>query len=259
MSLSTDPERMGAEMRRQLTGTENEAFGADWRNAFQAFEAWRELLERSGVLVFLFPLGKDSCQGFSLWHEDAPLIAVNTAWNSQARIFTVFHEYGHLLTRTSSACLERSEQRTSQEEDEGERNCERFAASLLISSAALKKFLRERYDWRPNEQIADLNEVRALASRFKVSLRAATIRLIELGIADWSLYRAIPPISDAKPKGGGGGGRDRGEIREDQYGPRTVSVFVRALDRNILSRFDVLEYLDVSDSHLDRLHPGPAG
>jgi hypothetical protein len=39
----------------------------------------------------------------------------------------------------------------------------------------------------------------------------------------------------------------RSEIREDQYGQRTALLFKEALHREILSRDDVLSYLDIPD------------
>ena len=74
-----------------------------WATPAVAFDEWRAALEATGHLVFLFSIGKDSCRGFSLWDESSPVIAVNTSWNELARIFTLFHELGHLITRTSSA------------------------------------------------------------------------------------------------------------------------------------------------------------
>jgi Zn-dependent peptidase ImmA (M78 family)/transcriptional regulator with XRE-family HTH domain len=258
VNLSTDPERAGTDARRLLTGGANGSFGADWRNASQAFNAWRSQMEEAGVLVFLFTLGKDSCRGFSLWDDAAPIIAINTWWNTQARTFTLFHEYGHLLTRTSSACLEKSGRRSSVEDDDAERWCEQFAAAALIPRTELEGFLRQ-IGWN-GRQITDLDIASRVATRFKVSLRAATLRLIEIRAADWPLYHEIPATSDAKPKGGGGGGgRDRGQIKEDQFGNRAVGLFVRAMDRNLLGRSDVLEYLDVPDAQLDRLHRRAVG
>jgi transcriptional regulator with XRE-family HTH domain len=96
---------VAAATRKQLTGSLNGSFGSRWQNEFQAFHGWRDVLERSGILVFVLPLGKESCRGFSLWDNYAPLIAVNSAWRHSARIFTLFHEYGHLLTRTNDHCV----------------------------------------------------------------------------------------------------------------------------------------------------------
>src|SRR4029453_6758459 len=93
--------------------------------ASQAFRRFRSSLEEQGVLVLLFPIGPESVQGFSVWDDRAPAIAVNTAANHPARIFTLFHEYGHLLTRTSSMCLDAVGTRLAEPTDPAERWCER--------------------------------------------------------------------------------------------------------------------------------------
>jgi len=77
-----------------------------WATPSAAFDAWRAVLETSGYTAFLFSIGKDSCRGFSLWDKTTPIVAVNTSWNEFARILTLFHEFAHLITRTSSACVE---------------------------------------------------------------------------------------------------------------------------------------------------------
>lgn len=104
----------------------------------------------------------------------------------------------------------------------------------------------------------DLGVPARLASRFKVSLHAATLRLIEMGVATWDLYAAIPPVSEHKPSGGGGRGRERGEIRAGQYGERAVGLMVRAMNRDVLGRTDVLDVLNISDADLSRLERSPA-
>jgi Zn-dependent peptidase ImmA (M78 family) len=228
----------------------------EWQNPAIAFDRWRESLERYGHLVFLFSLGKESSQGFSLWDEFAPLVAVNTAWNESARIFTMFHEFGHLVTRTSSACLE--PRRTSSRTDPLERWCEQFAASVLMPTRDVQATLRGQ-GWHSGVQVTDLSLAKRLASLYKVSLRASVIRMIEIGAATWALYDQIPPISDAKPAGGGGKGRSRIEIREDQLGDRASFLFVEAVNREILDRSQAIEFLDIPEVTFDALAEPPAG
>lgn len=208
------------------------------------------------MLVFVFPLGEQSARGFSLWDGDAPLIAVNSAWNYPARVYTLFHEYGHLLTRTNSVCVERGP-KVSRPTDPAERWCEEFAAAALLPWSAVAALLKERFAWSPGDKIQTLNVPRAIANAFKVSWRAATIRLIERGVATWGLYSAIPPYNERKRLGGrGDGGRDRADIRRDEYGRKTLRLFFHALDRQLLGRSDLLDYLDVPDLALDRLQRG---
>ena len=221
-----------------------------WASPSAAFDEWRTALERTGHLVFLFSLGKDSCRGFSLWDDLAPVVAVNTAWNESARIFTLFHEMGHLITRTSSACLEAV--RTASRTDPVERWCERFAADVLMPTKEVEATLRQ-YGWRPGGQRAGIVTAKNLANLYKVSLRAAVIRLIGLNAATWALYDEIPPISDKKPPGGGGLGRSRTQIREDQFGDRVTSMLVTAVEKDVLSRSQAVEFLDIPDATFDEL------
>jgi Zn-dependent peptidase ImmA (M78 family) len=224
-----------------------------------AFRSWRSALEDAGLLVFAFPMGLDGIAGFSLWDERAPVIAVNTALNYQARSFTLFHEYAHLLTRTSSLCLEADGAKLGAPTDVAERWCEEFAAAALLPWDAVAAFLRTR-GYGPTDRVTDLAIPKAIALRFNTSWRAATLRLIERQMASWDLYREIPRIADAKERRGGNRGddeepRNRLVIRGEQYGHRTIDLFMDAAERNVLSRTDVLDYLDVPDTVLDRPRP----
>lgn len=228
----------------------SDAYQMAWPSSSSAFDNWRAALESTGHIVFLFSLGKDACRGFSIWDAYAPVVAINTAWNEEARIFTLFHEFGHLITRTSSACIESI--RTATNADPVERWCERFAADVLMPASAIKSSL-VKYGLQPGEPITNLNVASRIARNFKVSLRAAVIRLIELGSASWTLYDEIPPISDKKRDGGGGGGRKRAQIREDEFGGRATSLLVKAVENDVLSRSQVIDFLDIPDTAFDDL------
>jgi hypothetical protein len=83
-----------------------------------------------------------------------------------------------------------------------------------------------------------------------------TLRLIDHNVAGWELYSQIPSQADGKPAGGGGGGRNRLQVRLDEYGIKPAQIFVRGLHNDVLSRTDVLDYLDIGDSDLDLVESG---
>jgi Zn-dependent peptidase ImmA (M78 family) len=177
---------------------------------------------------------------------------VNTAWNDEARTFTLFHELGHLMTRTNSACVAAPPAAVSGAWDPAERWCEQFAAAVLVPEAALQQLVASRFG-AGARSVTDVASVRWLAAKFRASLRAVTLRLIELRLSNWDLYRELPPTGDAKRGGGGGKGRDRQEIQEDQLGGRAIDLFRRAVDADVVSRSQALTYLDVPDPALDSL------
>lgn len=248
--LDDDPQTVASAFRDRLGIKVTTQLG--WTSASVAFDAWRSGVEEPGVVVFLFQLGADNCRGFSLWHDKAPVIAINTAWNDEARTFTLFHELGHLLTQTNSACTAAPPQAVSGPWDPAERWCERFAAAVLVPEDALRRLLRERIGGRAT-RVTDVATVRWIAGKFRASLRAVTLRLIELGLANWELYRALPATGDAKRGGGGGKGRGRQEIQEDQLGVRAIALFRRAVETDVVSRSQALTYLDIPDAALESL------
>lgn len=248
--LQDSPETSAFATRRQLAVENRDQL--QWPSTSAAFDEWRDRIERLGILVFLFPLGEESCRGFSLWDERVPVIAVNTAWNDAARIFTVFHEFGHLLTRTNSACTEGTARRdAAQSTDAAERWCERFAAEVLMPEALITELIRQHFG--SISAIDDVQHVSWLARRLKTSLRAVTIRLIELRLATWDFYNDLPPTGDAKPRGGGGTGRVRSEIREDELGKRTGGLFKRAVSADVIGPTQALPYLDIAYSDFEQL------
>lgn len=213
-----------------------------WKSPSTAFEAWRSAVERVGITVVQFSMGLDGCRGFSIWDDRSPLVAVNTAWPDEARIFTLFHEVGHLLTRTDSACA--TAPMAPQAGDPTERWCETFAAAVLIPSAALSQVTK----------VDSLSVLSRAAREMKVSLRAMALRLISLRKASWPLYQNIPATAEAKRRGGAGGtGRNRAEIRADEFGRRTTDLFVAAVHRDVISRSQALDYLDIPSGAFERL------
>ena len=213
-----------------------------WPTPSAAFSGWREAVEDSGVLVLLLQLGPDAIRGFALWNDAAPLVAVNTTFIPQARAFTLFHEIGHLLLRQDAASDEhigRSARLATGYTVE--RWCERTAAAVLLPAPAV----RAAVPTGVSEDEA-YEHARRLASRFKVSVRAAAIRLTELGLASNDLYALVVSRSgqlDRPKRSGGGGGRSAAQARIAQVGRAAARRIVDAVAANRLSERDARDYL----------------
>jgi Zn-dependent peptidase ImmA (M78 family)/transcriptional regulator with XRE-family HTH domain len=206
----------------------------------------RARLEERGVLTLQLSLGQDGGRGFSLYDACKPLVAINTHYNNEARLFSYLHEVGHLMRRTDSFCIGFSATKA-------ERWCESFAASFLIPVAALRDRLAYRFG--PDTQITEMDQLRRLAADFRVSLSAMAIRLEELELGRIGLFEAIPKASDFKQQGGGpGADNTRGAVRLRELGDGYFGLMLAGEQNGALGRQDVLRYLDVSESQLRRLH-----
>lgn len=251
-SLQADPIESADQVRKRSEISTEEQLS--WPNPSTAFRAWRGYLEEQGVLVMQLSMGKKNIRGFGAWDEYAPLVAVNTAYHPTARIFTLFHEVGHLLTRSDSACLRFV--LPSDHDIEAERWCERFAAAFLLPKRALRE-ISEGYDISSASRTTDPNKARLIANRFSVSTRATALRLQEIGLAEPSLYGAVvSQLSDRdwnNPTGGGGGGLPAAKKRLGQLGTNIPEILLDAADRGRLTTRDLAGFLQLKTGQLDDL------
>lgn len=208
----------------------------------ESFGRWREALADRGVLVLQLALGWDGLRGFSSHDEYAPLVAVNTADNYQARTFTLFHEVAHLSSGTEQACTGPPALSAN---GSLERWCEEVAASTLLPKDEVRRVANDLRT-APSTPADDFEFVRLVADRFKVSLRAAAIRLVRLGLTAADVYEQIEehaPILE-REKGFGRGGAGSAPVRRArELGTRAGEVLLKAFEYGRVTERDLRDYL----------------
>lgn len=248
IASGVSPEDAGAMIRAWLDISLEEQF--DWQSPRQAFNAWRDAAESRRILVMQLRLGSGGLRGFSFSDQYAPLVAVNTAENLQARIFTLVHELAHLSSATGTACLEGVN--ATELDGSIERWCDRVASAAILPRQALRVAFRQIVgDDEPSFDV-----VRKLADRFTVSLRATAVALVQLGLADSTLYDDVEeaaPTSDYEKGFGRGGGLRAPQQRLGEVGPRAASVVLEALWSDRLTERDARQYLRLDGAELSEL------
>ena len=214
-----------------------------WRHNYEAFRAWRSALERLNVFIFRFPMPVDEARGFSLTDADPPVIVVNSSDIITARIFTLFHEYAHILLHAGGLCLHEEARIT--EHLPIESFCNRFAGHFLVPRDSLLGDVRLRGCSEP-AALTDA-DLRAIASRFKVSRYVVWRRLSEtLPIpkrAYWDrverwLAVPLPPRKKVRAP-------SRAERCLRQRGRKFASLVFEAKGQNLVTYRDALDYLGV--------------
>ena len=97
-SLGEDPDQVASRGRSALGVTKETQFS--WRRPDDAFSGWLLAVERLGVLVLRtsdVPISE--MRGFSLGSGPVPVIVVNALDWPRGQLFTLLHEYGHLMLR----------------------------------------------------------------------------------------------------------------------------------------------------------------
>lgn len=241
--IDADPRKAG-ESERATSGV-SLATQRQWGSAYEAFRTWLAFVESTGTTVMQLDLGQGGLRGFSAFDELTPLAVVNTASSAPTRCYTLMHEYGHLLTRTDMACAAFIGPTGG---SAVERWCERFAASFLLPTAELRADLGSAH-------VRTVDEVRLLASRYKVSARAMAIRLQDIGAASSGLYDRVDSTLGNRDwiEGGGGSGETSPEKRVRQLGRRPVEALLEAYERGDLTRLDVQRHLRLDDRGVDEV------
>ena len=175
--LQESPEVVAARERKKFNVSVAEQ--QRWHGLDDARRQWRRRVEARGVFTYMVPLPPEELSGFSLLQDNLAAICINDREPTEgAKIFTLFHEYCHLLLRKTGISDENSDNAV-------ERFCNEFAASFLIPRTALVEAIGKveiPHDFTNTE-------VQSLAKTFRVSNRATALRLERTGLAPDGFYR----------------------------------------------------------------------
>lgn len=153
----------------------------------KAFDGWRVKMEDQDVLVFIVPRLKiREMRGTALAETAFPVILINGKDRSAGRVFTLLHEFCHLLLRQSGVSNVGGD-RAGAPNAAVEKYCNAVAAASLIPKDWLlaeplvvnKKGVQK--SWRDDE-------LDALADGFGASQEAVLRRLLTLGLTTQAFY-----------------------------------------------------------------------
>jgi Zn-dependent peptidase ImmA (M78 family) len=241
--LGDDAERAAANERGRIAPALDEQLA--WDAPKDAFLHWREVIEAEEVVVHKVPFQEESVRGFALYKNGYGLIAVDSNDDYRPRVFTLFHEYAHLLLRASGISDQNRQVPI-------ERWCNRFAATFLMPRDC---FLREYRLLFPEGGPPSEWQVSRMSVRFQVSKSAVAIRFEELGLAAAGFYDRLKAEwqQRGRKRGGGGGNTDQIDVELGRFGTTHVSVVNEALGRGIIDRIEAQYALDVPHEHFPAL------
>lgn len=228
---------------------------------YAALDAWRGAIERQGVLVF--QTGKidvNEMRGISIPDGELPVILLNNADAPHGRIFTLLHEFIHILLANGGHRTSKLEGQRLPEDQLLERVSNRFAAAVLMPK---KEFLAEAAK-HPDAMVGDEAGLRRLTNKIKVSPESILRRLLALHRVPASVYRQKRRAWQKQswyPRPQGDGGPPI-EVRiVSSMGKPFTSLVLEGYQRNAVSSADVVDYLGVQLKHLQKvanqLLPGP--
>jgi len=213
-----------------------------WKDEAVALATWKRHIEECGVLVFELPFPIDEGRAFSFADNDQPAIALNGSDSTNGRMFSLFHEYGHLLLGESGICD------LSEEGKIVEQFCNRFAGELLVPGPAL--LAHPSVKGHGALTTWEEEDLQRMAREFKVSREVILRRLLTLGRTTERFYQQKHREWELPPRRQKGGRRVPSKQCVRQNGVPFTSLVLESARREKITYRDVSDYLSIGLKHL---------
>lgn len=252
-NTNESPEELAVEQRKYLEISIDEQFA--WKSPHMAFNQWRRAIENFNIPVFQMRMPVEEVRGFSLIEGTLPAIIVNSSDSIHARIFTLFHEYAHLLLGTAGICM--PDERSYGDAylgKEVEKFSNHFAGALLVPKDALHNDVKPvAYSLRLDDHFLS-----QIAARYKVSRHVILRRMQILDLISISQYQNKLEKWESQE-------RAKGQKRKlsfsvgpakrcmQEKGRLFISLVLEAKEREIITYSDVADYLCIKMKYLDEV------
>jgi len=247
ISLDDDPEEVARKERKRFRIDIQDQF--NWtRGSIQAFRLWRRALEQMNVIVYQAPMNIEEVRGFSLNDDQVPIIVINSSDAPNGRVFTLFHEYAHLMLEKPGVCL--PQESIDENNPAIERFCNHFAGAFLVPFEDLFAY------FKPSINLFN-DEIIKVANLFKVSKYVIWRRLLTYNQISRNDYiQRLEIWKDEYSKKPPKKNNYRPEPARqcvERKGTMFTSLVIRAKEAGVINSCDVADYLSIRLKHLDKV------
>lgn len=255
-TISDNPESLAQKIRGVL-GIEIQV-QMGWKDTKEALNQWIYSIEALEILVFQMSIPIEDARAFSLFDNEIPVIVINTKEDSlNAKIFSLFHELGHLILSKDGICDPGAYSESSKKAKSIEAFCNRFAGAFLVPMDQLinhnyVKDVKNPCEWQDKT-------LKKISKDFKVSQEVILRRLLLAGLAtdefyknkrkEWSVWDQ-KTREKAREKKSTGGSRDISRECIQQNGGALISLILDSYQSKKITKSDVADYLGIKLKYL---------
>ncbi len=250
-SLSDNPSQIGK--RYSEIFRINEEVKKGWKTSYDTFNALRDIIENRNIVVFQMPMPVEDARGFTLVDEFPALIVVNSSDRIEARIFTLMHEFGHILLNKSGIDIPENAI-IGNNIDEVEKWCNDFASEFLLPQEIIQKeFLKYR------KVLLESRILTRLSRKYNVSKAMLLYNMSKFDFITKSQYESVLDRYKAKKaepkkekkKGGFGEKADKRCMKE--RGQKFVSLVYNNVEKGHITHSDALDYLSIKLKNYEKV------
>lgn len=250
-----DPEMVGRTIRQMLGIKWSDQIV--WSSPHAALSSWKASIEELSVLIFQTgTVSMAEMRGICLPDYPFPIVILNSKDAPHGRVFSLVHEFIHILLHASGHHTTMMEGTKAPEEQVLEVAANRIAAATLLPAESLRN---ELYKYPEAAQGND-RQLRLLAQRVKVSPEAVLRRLVTLKQASHKMYESKRDEWQKEH------GTSNWYVRQSKGGPipQKVQILARdgkpftrmvldAYDRRLISTSTASDYLGAKPKHFSDL------
>lgn len=238
--INKDPEQLVMKVRNILNAPIEKQFKLKDDNS--AFEYWKDIVENSGVLVLRLTMPLNEARGFSI-NGQPPIIVLNNKDARNANIFSLFHEYAHLMLNKGGICDFQDKYYPTKETKVIETYCNGFAGEFLVPKEV---FMAEDIvsNIQSDEDLDD-EKLYNLSRKYSVSQAVILVRLYNLRkITKKLLEEKLKYVLRSKKKDGFGRNYPHKTCVRENSKP-LVSLVLEAYNQKLINLSNVSGYLDL--------------
>lgn len=257
VALAGTDEEVAAGVRRLLIG--GSAGPPGGTDPYAIFNYWSSRLEDLGVMVHSTSGGQvavKEMRAFSLYFDVLPVIVLNGADAVKGRVFSLLHEFSHLILRTGGLCDTTASTDARSADRRLEAKCNRIAAGVLMPERAVRRQVARLADAGPLDWA--LSALRDAGAEFGVSAEAYCRRLATLGFVSGTFYMdrrtELQDAYDSEElvaRSTPGGNWYRNKSRD--LGKGYVREVASAWQRRVIDSATAVEFLDAKVGQIPKL------
>jgi len=247
VKLSENPKEIAKKYRSLLELTEEKQ--RRFKTSYELFNYLRDIFEDMNIFVFQYSMPVEDARGFVFVDESPYVIVVNSKDSIEARIFSLMHEFGHILLGESAIDLPDVTLKT---RNSIEKWCNEFSSSFLLPGELAITIFELNI-----ETITQKKSLTSLSNKYKVSKAMLLLKMLKLNYIKKEDYENIlqiyKPKIETKKKAKAGGGIPSDKKRLSEVGNKFVSLVANNYDRENITYTDALNYLSIKSRKFDAL------
>lgn len=221
------------------------------KNSYEQLNIWKNLLGSVGVLVLEHSFPIKDMRAFAIFNEIAPAIILNSRDSDNARVFSLYHELGHLALGQSE--VDKDFNLGLRSDTQVETFCNAFSATILVPDEIL------------NAKIAGVTTfnddfVKALSLDLRVSTAVIWRKLYDNKLIQRSQFNTsrsklsnFENFVKNKKKKTGGNRNTHLYVKIKRKSYLFINEVFEAYNRRRITHFEVLDYIGIKADALPRL------